>query len=131
MTMGYIHEVNTRRVLVKIVEKLPVYIINRWIKQVRGIKKNKNRPPQIEDLVEFVDDAAEEENDPVYGNMSKTKDIKGETNKGVTKFPMSRLNNRRFTMMTNAKPTCDLTCIMCRGNHTLFWCKNLKAKIQQ
>ena len=128
MAMGYIHEVNTQRVLVKIVEKLPVYLRNRWIKQVRGIKKNKNRPPQMQDLVEFVDDAAEEANDPVYGNMSKTRDLRGEANKGVAKFPLSRSNKGSFTMMTNAKPTCDLICIMCKGNHTLFGCSEFKDR---
>ncbi len=78
--------------------------------------------------MEFVDDAAKEANDPVYGNMGKTRDMKGDTNKSVTRFPVNRSNRGTFTMMTNANPTYNLTCVMCKGNHTLFGCSEFKGK---
>ncbi|XP_038060478.1 uncharacterized protein LOC119731375 [Patiria miniata] len=113
--MGYIQEVNTQTVLVTLIEKLPSYLRNRWIKQVRVIR------------IEFVEDAAEEANDPVYGALSKPKDRYVVTNKNVPKSSVSRYSKGSYTMMTNAKPG-NMTCVLCNGSHTLFGCTEFKSK---
>ncbi|KAJ8017536.1 hypothetical protein HOLleu_44990 [Holothuria leucospilota] len=69
--MGYTAEINTQTTLLKIAERLPYYLRSRWVRRAREIRKKGGKVPNIEDLTEFVDDAAEEANDPVYGRLYK------------------------------------------------------------
>lgn len=56
-----------------IVERCPSFIQKRWVKQVRNIKKSHDKNPQIDDLVAFVADIAEELNDPMYRKLGTFK----------------------------------------------------------
>ncbi|XP_038065549.1 uncharacterized protein LOC119735724 [Patiria miniata] len=123
-TMGYTQEIGTQGVMVKLVEKLPSYLRNRWIKHVRGFRKS-NKSPKIVNLVEFVEDAAQEANDPVYGNLhvSAYKPQKPEMRPKVT-----RPDKTSYALVTNSKMNEHVTCVMCKGNHTLFGCSEFKGK---
>lgn len=81
-SMGYESELNNQRILVQIVEHLPNFLIVRWRRETRLIRKSRNRSPFIADLVTFVLDAAEELNDPIFGDLSmkdKNKGLGGST----------------------------------------------------
>ncbi|KAJ8043662.1 hypothetical protein HOLleu_10858 [Holothuria leucospilota] len=67
--MGFEGEINTQSNLVSIVERLPGYLKNRWVRNVRDIRKNK-RSPGIDDLISYVEDVTEEVTDPVYGKLT-------------------------------------------------------------
>ena len=60
-------EVN-QQVLVKIAEKLPVYLQHRWRHQVSKLREKGVRPG-IDDILNFIKPAAREVNDPVFGNL--------------------------------------------------------------
>ena len=58
--------------LPKLVEKLPGYLQSRWRSLALKLHKEKpSRRPALCDLVEFVQDAALEANDPLYGIKQK------------------------------------------------------------
>ncbi|XP_022102055.1 uncharacterized protein LOC110985381 [Acanthaster planci] len=128
-TMGYIQEIGTQGVMVKLVEKLPGYLRNRWIKLVRGLRKS-DKCPKIADLVEFVEDAAQEANDPVYSNLhaSTYKPHRPEMRSRVT-----RPDKTSYALSTISKMNehVHVTCVMCKGNHTLFGCSEFKGKTPQ
>ena len=90
-SMGYLKEIDTQRVMVKIVERLPNYLRSRWLRFVQQHRKGCNSQqtfvdeprhftsrstspePTIDDLMDFVGDAASEANDPVYGSLCAPK----------------------------------------------------------
>lgn len=73
--MNMLSEVDTQKSLPKIVERLPGYLQNRWRRQAVTTRRAYGRYPDFAHLVKFVDDAAEEANDPVFGNLqTQTKD---------------------------------------------------------
>ena len=59
LTMGYLNELETRRSLCQIVEKLPVYLHSRWLKVNHTIKFKDNRHPTLADVIRLVTDAAQ------------------------------------------------------------------------
>jgi len=67
--MGNSQEVDSQRVLVKIVERLPAYLQVRWRKSVGDIRRKSGKMPDFGELVKFVEASAEEVNDPVYGQL--------------------------------------------------------------
>ncbi|XP_071483368.1 uncharacterized protein [Diadema antillarum] len=73
--LGMLQEISNRREMVKIVERLPYHLRSRWLKLVKTIR-DRGRSPHILDIVEFIAEAAEELNDPVFGSLlqSGTKD---------------------------------------------------------
>ena len=54
-SMGYIGEINTQRVLVKVVERLPQYLRSRWLRHVQQYRRALRSEPSIADLMEFVE----------------------------------------------------------------------------
>lgn len=52
-------------------ERLPFYLKGRWLKLVRDIRQQEHSP-DISDMVRCVSKAAEEANDPVFGELTAT-----------------------------------------------------------
>lgn len=73
-------EIN-QRVLVQVVERLQVYLQHRWKHQATKIRVNAGNPG-IDDLVRFVQSAAREVNDPVYGTLGVSNKSKQEQSQG-------------------------------------------------
>ena len=61
--LGHLNEINNQTSLVKVVEKLPTYLQNKWKHKAHTVHKTQFRLPDINDVVCFIEDAAEEEND--------------------------------------------------------------------
>ena len=131
--MNSTQEVNVQRVLLKIVERLPVYLQIRWRKTVRDIRRKNDKMPDIRDLVSFVSDAAEETNDPVYGKLGD----RGKTKTGTEphmkpKFkhaPMQAANTSfKATTFANIGGEEMKKCPLCGGIHPLFKCKEFIDK---
>jgi len=57
--MNYLSEVNTQRVLVKIVARLPMYLQNRWVRHASDIRLSEGRSADIHNLVSFVTKAVQ------------------------------------------------------------------------
>lgn len=129
--MGNLVEVNSQKVLVKIVERMPLYLQTRWRKEVRNIRKNKDRMPDVADLLAFVEDAAEELNDPVYGKLSVRGNQKPTTGvyvKGNLNNTKRRLHSTSFLAGSFQQGTSSSSegdnrkCPLCSGSHLLYKC---------
>ncbi|XP_033636757.1 uncharacterized protein LOC117297719 [Asterias rubens] len=70
LAVGFEGEMAPQSFLKSIVERLPNYLRYRWIRIVREIQKRNDRIPDMKDLVSFIEDVADEENNPVYGSVS-------------------------------------------------------------
>lgn len=120
--MDYLSEINTQSVLAKIVDRLPTYLRNRWIREVRETRVKQSRSAGIKDLIVFVSAAAEEANDPVY---CKHKDPSKFRDKGTWKNNKDR-SFSVVTQPTNPVPKVHV-CVMCGGNHSIFQCNEFRG----
>jgi hypothetical protein len=128
--MGYVAEINSQATLLKLVERLPVYLQARWKRLVREIRSSKGRNPTIDDVVRFIMEAAEEANDPVYGKLAES---------GARRVEPERTHNqmraRGASLATAAESQSrddagqriDKSCVMCGESHPLFTCDRFKS----
>ena len=65
--MKKLEEIDTRRSMVRIVERLPQFLQGRWRKLVAKTLEATGRYPSIANLMRFVLEAAREATDPVFG----------------------------------------------------------------
>ncbi|KAJ8031990.1 hypothetical protein HOLleu_25384 [Holothuria leucospilota] len=121
--VDFLGEINTQHVLRAIVERLPNYLRSRWLRQARHIRKHENRSPKINDVVDYVEGAAEEANDPVFGKLGTSKCKNNGRPRYVSKQSTS---NRNFSGLTGASQGSE--CVVCKGEHTLFECTSFKSK---
>jgi hypothetical protein len=133
--MDLLSEVNSQSMLVKIVDKLPMYLKTRWRREVCELR-NKSKLPTIDDLRRFVVFAADEANDPVYGGLSD-KDTRtqtfGNSNKKTT---TNNREQRHMSVEAHYGATQDSqaasgrdSCVVCKSSHDLGSCKEF-AKMQ-
>ncbi|KAJ8048397.1 hypothetical protein HOLleu_00690 [Holothuria leucospilota] len=123
--MGHLSEVNTQKVILSIVECLPGFVRNRWIREVRLIRKKKDRVPNFVDLVEFVKDIVDEICDPVYGKLSyNRKEGNSSSNKSGSTRPRNKGSN--FSVTTDV--VAQGSCLKCKKeSRTLFECTEFKG----
>ena len=136
-TMGYLNELNNRSSLLLIVDKLPYHLRARWLREVHKIKSTKLRPPNVDDVMQFVTTAAEEVRDPVFGKITQKGSTKGDTRPKFNKASDRRTN---FGIQTTSsatnpddkpkiKPTSSPLepCPSCGQTHHLNQCNAFKA----
>ena len=114
-------ELSGQRELLKVVERLPFYLKGRWLKLVRDIRHS-GGCPDIMDIMKFVSAAAEEANDPVYGELTVTSS-RSEASKPIFK---RRPTKSSYSTVTTDKPK-PKKCFKCKQDHTLFGCDSFKA----
>ena len=104
-------EMNASSSLARVFEKLPDYLKGRWRSKLQEIKLT--RKPDFEDMVLFVEKAAEEANDPVYGLRAFDR-------------------NQGTALVTHIKTTqaSNKSCPACQKDHHIFSCvtfRNMKV----
>ena len=133
-SMNYLHEINTQRVLAKIVGRLPAYLQNRWLRQVREIRMGQSREPSIRDVVTFVTAAADEANDPVFSKLTTSRDrsfggSSCEVQKTRRAQVFSGLTDQETvrSKSSSAQPHCvTYPCAGCEGSHKIFQCERFR-----
>ena len=126
--MSKLEEIDTRRSMVKIVERLPQPLQSRWRRLVVKSLETTNRYPSIAELVCFVSEAAREVTDPVFG-VSENKVRKPERGRGASfgvQADESQQGSGRWgrgsdPKVKDAKIKHDV-CRLCRGGHSLSVC---------
>jgi len=121
-TLQAIHacsEINNQATLLKIVERLPSYLQNRWKREVAVIR-SKSKMPDIDDVVTFVVNAAAEANDPVFGHMNTAVRPEVPSQKRDTSATMR--STSMVTGCTESHESDGKLCILCTGRHPLFRC---------
>lgn len=123
---GHLHEINCQSTLVKIITRLPAYLQNRWKKEAMRIRRRHGRSPNIGDIAQFVQDSAEEANDPVYGVLAEPQKIversQAGNRQGKGSTYSASISNGHQPQINSAR-----VCLKCRGNHTLFGCEDFKT----
>ena len=121
-SVSKLHEIDNQYSLSKIAGRLPFYLQNRWRTQVRKIKTKNGRAPKFTDLVQFMKDASDEVNDPVFGKIrestggeEKPRNAKGKHNVYTTE---AKGENSRQPRVPNCKH--------CEGSHWLQNCSQFK-----
>ena len=85
-------ELQTQSNLSEIVKKLPAYLQKKWRDVVRRLKIHEHRRPDLQDVVEYVEEAAVVASDPVYGNQSQ----RSERNSPSARAAYAALADREF-----------------------------------
>ena len=111
--VGSSQELNTQGNILRLVQKLPSYLVNRWRGQVQTIKRQ-GRQPSLRDLVQFTESAADEACDPVYGNQH----AQGQD-------PPSRAS-RPERKSSNYSTAIQEPCYVCGGGHNVSTCPQFK-----
>ena len=124
--LGALKEINVQHNLVHIVKTLPAYLQARW-KQMASHLRTRGDPPRmadISDLVDFVDDAAEVDGDPIYGDLLKPAKGRQATAPGTQKPASSdsRYQSRR-QQATSYGTQADSSCIHCEASHPVWKCE--------
>eukprot|EP00057_Strongylocentrotus_purpuratus_P011332 XP_011665806.1 PREDICTED: uncharacterized protein LOC105439021 [Strongylocentrotus purpuratus] len=117
--MGFEQELSPQKVLLPLAERLPFHLKGKWLSRVGAIRRQE-RIPRFEDLMYFVQEAAQEVNDPVYGElMSGQSEQRTPSRSGKSKGS--------FSTSSTAKPVeLHVECFQCKGNHRLWDCKQFK-----
>ena len=106
---SYTDEMNTSTIMTHIVDRLPSYLQDRWRTCVQQIRASKR--PTFNDQVEFTERAAEEANDPLYGQLGPERTTRG-TSTFMTNTPLSHSQRQ---------------CQACNENHSIFHCQAFKS----
>ena len=114
--MGHISQMDNPHSLRIIWQKLPQHLQDRWLRQNLKIKRRKRGAAGLNDLTEFIAEAAEELTDPIFAPM---------TSHGL------KYNNFATTSTTQQKevPQTNVTrkCPCCDEDHYLTQCPRFKA----
>ena len=127
--MGAFHEINNQATLLRIVERLPPFLQNRWKREVRAVRL-KQRIPNFNDVVTFVADAAAEMTDSVYGNLgfpqnSSERHLGGVGRRSTVAIAGSTSLSTPVSGQ-NHNVRMEPVCPFCGGCHRLYKCERFK-----
>ena len=139
--MNKLEEIDTRRSMDRIVERLPQFLQGRWRKLVVKTLETTCRYPSIANLMRFVSEAAREATDPVFGlSEFKPKEFSGrgfrkpERDKGANFGLQAEEQQRNPPQKGNSNDakgsdtkTKRFLCRLCKGDHSLNVCSQFKA----
>ena len=145
ITMGYLNELETRRSLCQIVEKLPDYLHSRWLKVNHTIKNKENRHPNLADVIRMVTDAAQQASDPVFGRALAPKETVARMDTRRSQEPKRKQRGSHTIQATSPGSSAPAVkqvyttpnagsyatpkepCVKCGGSHYLTQCQVFKA----
>ncbi|XP_064635262.1 uncharacterized protein LOC135492633 [Lineus longissimus] len=125
-SMGRLDRLNENS-LVQIIERLPLYLQNKWKGAAYKIRQEA-RSPSIQDMLWFVSKAADEANDPVFGKCG-LKDAKDDTKKPKDFRTRSsgKFGPASFGTQVDDDKKGNRSCPMCHEAHLLYLCSKFKA----
>ena len=121
--IGYINKVDNPDCLVKIIEKLPFSLRQRWREVADDITNNKSREITFDDVVKFVEARARVLNHPVFGKLNTSLDPRSKCKDssrasfGIESKRTDDESKGRFDVKT-------YKCVMCNGDHILARCSH-------
>ena len=135
-SLSYLHVLNNPSNMLCIVHKLPFYLQNKWRERASKARRREQKVLTYPDLVDFVRDAADTANDPVYG---KTTLIRHDTSYHHQDAPIkyhkeqaSRITQKTTSFATNVSADCNRLdqslCLFCQQPHDLDNCKFFAKK---
>ena len=126
-SMNKLSELNNQRSLVMIVQRLPPYLQQRWKREAHKITK-RNGKACIQDVVSFISDAAEEVNDPVFGNLMLVQPDKSQHTYAKARLDKRTIGgNRQQFISSNVQCDERVEQSSCANYHKTVKCDNIPA----
>jgi len=132
--MGKTREFDTQDLMVKIVTRLPLHLQSRWRKEAYRTKIKFQKYPSFDELVSFLQTAAGEATDPLYGQLEPVSKFKGDENKSRHKKSSISLSvqakdekTEEHQPQSKSTPRAALSCRVCKKEHGLSVCPVFKA----
>jgi hypothetical protein len=131
-------EINSQATLQRLIGRLPTYLQNRWRKVAVNLRRHGGRLASLQDIVKFVEEAAFEVNDPVFGTLASS-DKSGEINPRSAKRQPSSFNSSvkedspradsrpRYRDTDSPRADSSRKCPGCQGGHAIYTCDKFKA----
>ena len=124
-SMKCLGEVNTDH-LRRVVARLPYYYQAKWRDRASSILKSTSKLPSFHDLVEFLEDRASSENNPVFGNLkdlskiegNRKKRFSGPTSPRISSFA-TQFSQKQFARNADHRIS---ACPVCQQSHSLQTC---------
>lgn len=113
--MGRLHEIDSQRLILEVIEKLPSYMFNKWKKFAVETKRRTNYYPDITSLVTFMMHQADEITDPVYGQSASS----------TSSFKQERQPKKQVFAVSDTSQS--LSCFLCNECHYLNQCSKFLA----
>ena len=131
-SMKLLNEVDTRSRLVKLVGRLPTYLISRWRKKAMTDRRDTGAYPSITTFLEFLEEVCEEASDPVFG-FAAFKDTKPLATSDSKSKPKQGKQSSSFAVETTVKSDdmpkdVNVKCVLCSKDHALSDCPDFKKK---
>lgn len=139
--MNMINEIDSRLRMVKILARVPGYLQGRWRKTAVENLEHYGRYPSIEQLLHFLDRAAREANDPVFGffpekskESKDTKMRKEQTRPKGSSFHVKASDKPGPSGSANVEKEQNhqpKKCYLCSKEHSLNKCDKFQAMTAQ
>ena len=130
VAMGCKDELNSGRVLLQLVEKLPIDLKRKWLNRNYEITEG-GHLPRLDDVLDLVETETRKRSDPVFGGLIGfgTTSGSGTTQNKSTKFNSNQKRQVFATDSTNNKPVAPCKaakCPRCAGSHFLNQCASFR-----
>jgi len=123
--MKKLSEIEGQTCIVEVVNRLQPFLRNRWKKVALDKKRESGSYPKFDDLVKFIEQQAEEANDPVYGSIGCRYERRESTNREKDPKPVSSFSS--FTENAAQGGKRRYSCIVCDGDHRVLFCDKFKG----
>ena len=134
-SISYLNVLNHPPNMLTIVQKLPMYLQNKWRERASKMRMERSQVMQFTDLAAFVSLAAETANDPVYGRSSGISENKNESKHSKNPKPGSKPGSKpKSSSFVTSVSTENKTekkhnvCDLCKQHHHLDACKEFNKK---
>ncbi len=119
--------------MLKIIEKLPFSLRQRWREVADDITYNKSREITFDDVVKFAESRARVLNHPMFGKLtsdSKTKQRETPGSRQRQTFGIDgHLDQQETQQRTNGRrEEKSYKCLLCSGNHILARCTDFQKE---
>ena len=116
--MGNVGEIDNREKMIKIIDRLPHFIVSRWRKEAVSHLEKNGSYPNILKLSEFLYKVAKEMNDPVFGISHPNGQVSSISKGKVSSFSVQA---------NDADTTKEIKCYLCEDNHRLVRCERFSC----
>lgn len=129
--MDMINEIDTQRSIVRVVEKLPNFLQARWRKQATSYKRIYGQYPHFDKLVDFITEAADEANDPLFGGHAGDKYKQNNKRRALEKsakhssggtFYASTTGDVKSVQAGLKSKSSSKNCVLCKEQHKIWTC---------
>ena len=114
-------EVDTQHNILQVTGRCPLHIRNKWRKKALALKEKTSKYPTFVNCVDFINLAATQLNDPVYGDLPEEKSSKDKPFRHP-KSPQTVSLQASVSTGADRRTSEHSSCVCCSGSHRLHKC---------